>query len=67
MDKNSIEFQELEELRGQVSLLKEKLMRQQIISERAIIEAAQKLAAHDDTTVSALAAQILAAAGELEE
>ena len=42
MDKNSIEFQELEELRGQVSLLKEKLMRQQIISERAIIEAAQK-------------------------
>jgi hypothetical protein len=42
MDKSSIEFQELEELRGQVSLLKEKLMRQQIISERAIIEAAQK-------------------------
>ena len=42
MDKNSIEYQELEELRGQVSLLKEKLMRQQIISERAIIEAAQK-------------------------
>ena len=42
MDKNSIEFQELEELRGQVSLLKEKLLRQQIISERAIIEAAQK-------------------------
>ena len=29
MDKNSIEFQELEELRGQVSLLKEKLLRQQ--------------------------------------
>ena len=42
MDKNSIEYQELEELCGQVSLLKEKLMRQQIISERAIIEAAQK-------------------------
>ena len=42
MDKNSIEFQELEELRGQVSLLKEKLLRQQIISERAIIEAAQR-------------------------
>ena len=34
---------------------------------REIIGAAQKLAAHDDTTVSALAAQILAAAGELEE
>ena len=42
MDRNSMEFQELEELRGQVSLLKETLMRQQIISERAIIEAAQK-------------------------
>ena len=34
---------------------------------RDIVAAAQKLAAHDDTTVSALAAQILAAAGELEE
>lgn len=34
---------------------------------REIIEAAQKLAAHNDTTVSALAAQILAAAGGLEE
>lgn len=33
---------ELEELREQVALLKEKLQRQQIISERAIAEAAQK-------------------------
>lgn len=42
MDRNSMEFQELEELRGQVSLLKEKLLRQQIISEQAITAAAQK-------------------------
>lgn len=42
MDKNSIEYQELEELRGQVSLLKEKLLRQQIISEQAITAATQK-------------------------
>ena len=42
MDRNSIEFQELNELREQVSLLKEKLQRQQIISEQAIIAAAQK-------------------------
>ncbi len=33
---------ELEQMREQVALLKEKLLRQQIISERAIIEAAQK-------------------------
>ena len=36
------DYIELHELREQVGLLKEKLMRQQIISERAIIEAAQK-------------------------
>ena len=36
------DYNELHELREQVALLKEKLMRQQIISERAIIEAAQK-------------------------
>ena len=36
------DYIELHELREQVALLKEKLMRQQIISERAIIEAAQK-------------------------
>ena len=36
------DYNELHELREQVGLLKEKLMRQQIISERAIIEAAQK-------------------------
>lgn len=42
MDRNNIEFQELNELREQVSLLKEKLLRQQIISEQNIITAAQK-------------------------
>ena len=36
------EHMELEELREQVSLLKDKLQRQQIISERMIAEAAQK-------------------------
>ena len=36
------DYNELHELREQVGLLKEKLMRQQIISERAIIEASQK-------------------------
>ena len=36
------DYIELHELREQVGLLKEKLMRQQIISERAIIEASQK-------------------------
>ena len=36
------DYNELHELREQVALLKEKLMRQQIISERAIIEASQK-------------------------
>ncbi len=36
------DYIELHELREQIGLLKEKLMRQQIISERAIIEAAQK-------------------------
>ena len=34
---------------------------------REIMEAANKLSAHDDKTVSALAARILTAAGELEE
>ncbi|MBR4995077.1 MAG: hypothetical protein IKY82_03345 [Alistipes sp.] len=42
MERNDIEFQELNELREQVSLLKEKLLRQQIISEQAIIAATQK-------------------------
>ena len=36
------EHTELNELREQIALLKDKLQRQQIISERAIIEAAQK-------------------------
>lgn len=36
------ENMELEQMREQISLLKEKLLRQQIISERAIVEAAQK-------------------------
>lgn len=36
------DYNELQELREQVGLLKEKLQRQQIISERVIIEAAQK-------------------------
>ena len=36
------EHTELDELREQIALLKDKLQRQQIISERAIIEAAQK-------------------------
>ena len=34
---------------------------------REILEAAQSLAAHNDTTVSALAAQIIAAVKDLEE